>query len=164
MFIVVEYVYRCVHRSNSVQWQFKGRGTVPTGFSSTLVSETTRNSLRDLKIENFPGGACPQTPSLRNSTSSIIVVLANEKRYDSPCPPPLDKNPKWNPARYAYLCTHAGDSGDTFGAWSTEGCREIMREGNRRVCKCTQLAHFGILFVSDYPIMHTSMHSIMCCH
>ena len=26
-----------------------------------LVSEAIRNSLRDLKIENFCGGACPQT-------------------------------------------------------------------------------------------------------
>ena len=40
------------------------------------------------------------------------------------------------------------DSEDRFGAWSTEGCKEVMREGNRRVCEFTQLAHFGILFVS----------------
>ena len=43
---------------------------------------------------------------------------------------------------------HSGDSEDRFGAWSTEGCKEVMKEGNKRVCECTQLAHFGILFVS----------------
>ena len=44
--------------------------------------------------------------------------------------------------------SHAGDSEERFGAWSTEGCREVVRDGNRRVCECSQLAHFGILFVS----------------
>ena len=49
----------------------------------------------------------------------------------------------------AYLITMCiGDSEDRFGAWSTEGCREVVREGNRRVCECSQLAHFGVLFVS----------------
>ena len=37
---------------------------------------------------------------------------------------------------------------EEFGAWSTSGCREVERDGNRRVCECTQLAHFGMLFVS----------------
>ena len=48
----------------------------------------------------------------------------------------------------AYYSIYTGESEDRFGAWSTEGCKEVMREGNRRVCECTQLAHFGILFVS----------------
>ena len=46
------------------------------------------------------------------------------------------------------LLLPSGDLGDRFGAWSTDGCREVMREGNRRVCECSQLAHFGILFVN----------------
>ena len=54
-------------------------------------------------------------------------------------------------------CT--GNSEDKFGAWSTEGCREVMREGNRRVCECTQLAHFGILFVRRAIIKFFSMNS-----
>ena len=41
-----------------------------------------------------------------------------------------------------------GHSEDRFGAWSTEECREVLRERNRRVCECSQLAHFGILFVN----------------
>ena len=46
------------------------------------------------------------------------------------------------------MLLHSGDSEDRFGAWSTEGCREVVKEGKRRVCKCSQLAHFRILFVS----------------
>ena len=42
---------------------------------------------------------------------------------------------------------HIGNSEDRFGAWSTEECREVVREGSRRECECSQLAHFGILFV-----------------
>ena len=52
------------------------------------------------------------------------------------------------------------DSEDRFGAWSTEGCREVVREGNRRVCECTQLAHFGILFVN---LIKYGM-SVYACH
>ena len=49
---------------------------------------------------------------------------------------------------YILLLLPTGDLGDRFGAWSSDGCREVMREGNRRVCECSQLAHFGILFVN----------------
>ena len=37
-----------------------------------------------------------------------------------------------------------------FGAWSTTGCKEVVidREKNVRSCECSQLAHFGLLFVS----------------
>ena len=58
------------------------------------------------------------------------------------------------------IMIHAGDSEDRFGSWSTEGCREVMREGNRRVCECTQLAHFGILFVN--PVMSVISSSYAC--
>ncbi len=44
-------------------------------------------------------------------------------------------------------------AGDRFGVWTTEGCKEVMREGNKRACECTQLAHFGILFVSPIAIV-----------
>ena len=37
---------------------------------------------------------------------------------------------------------------DEFGAWSTSACKEVERNGNERVCSCTQLAHFGMLFVN----------------
>ena len=88
--------------------QREGNSTDRLHNPEILVSEGTRNSLRDLKIENFPGGACPQTPPrLRKSTASI-VVLASEKKlkyYHSSHPlglaivmfaplPPLDENPK----------------------------------------------------------------------
>lgn len=36
---------------------------------------------------------------------------------------------------------------DEFGAWSTSGCKEVKKNGNERICSCTQLAHFGMLFV-----------------
>ena len=49
---------------------------------------------------------------------------------------------------------------DRFGAWSTEGCRMVMKEGNRLVCECTQLAHFGILFVS--PIFNIILYHVIC--
>ena len=49
---------------------------------------------------------------------------------------------------HVYIMSRTGDLGDRVGAWSTDGCREVMREGNRRVCECSQLAHFGILFVN----------------
>ena len=39
------------------------------------------------------------------------------------------------------------DKGE-FGAWSTSGCKEVLQKGNERICSCTQLAHFGILFVN----------------
>ena len=39
------------------------------------------------------------------------------------------------------------DYTDRFGTWSGDGCKEVVRGNNRRVCECTQLAHFGILFV-----------------
>ena len=44
---------------------------------------------------------------------------------------------------------------EVFGAWSTSGCREVVRDGNKRVCEGTQLAHFGILFVSVALSVHT---------
>ena len=34
-------------------------------FDLEAVSETTRSSLRGCKFQNFPGGACPQTPLAR---------------------------------------------------------------------------------------------------
>lgn len=38
-----------------------------------------------------------------------------------------------------------------FGAWSTTGCKEVIVDGssNVRSCECRQLAHFGVLLVSD---------------
>ena len=51
---------------------------------------------------------------------------------------------------------HLGDSEDRFGAWSTEGCREVVREGNRRVCECSQLTHFGILFVNLIKFLYST--------
>lgn len=37
---------------------------------------------------------------------------------------------------------------DEFGAWSTSGCREVRTRDNHTECECSQLGHFGILFVS----------------
>ena len=50
------------------------------------------------------------------------------------------------------MSLHTGNSESTFGAWSTEGCREVEREGNKRVCECSQLVHFGILFVNTIEV------------
>lgn len=54
-----------------------------------------------------------------------------------------------------------------FGAWSADDCREVATgSGNEKVCECTQLAHFGILFVSIHsyllcPLIATfSLHRI----
>ena len=66
---------------------------------------------------------------------------------------------------HLYHLIHAGHSEDRYGSWSTEGCREVMREGNRRVCECTQLAHFGILFVSPiYRVSHMPCSSQIFIH
>ena len=35
-----------------------------------------------------------------------------------------------------------------FGAWSTSGCKEFTDDDDHTVCECSQLGHFGILFVS----------------
>ena len=34
------------------------------------------------------------------------------------------------------------------GRWSSENCRKVKSEGGRTVCECSQLGHFGLLFVS----------------
>ena len=44
---------------------------------------------------------------------------------------------------------------DNFGAWDISGCREIQVSEGRIVCECTQLGHFGILFVS---FIRTQLH------
>ena len=37
---------------------------------------------------------------------------------------------------------------DNFGAWDLGGCKEVQTTNDRVTCDCTQLGHFGILFVS----------------
>ena len=54
------------------------------------------------------------------------------------------------------------DFTDRFGAWSTDGCTKVAANGDSIGCECTQLAHFGILFVSNYRLHNDprSMHMI----
>ncbi len=34
------------------------------------------------------------------------------------------------------------------GRWNTENCRKVTDGGGRTTCRCQQLGHFGLLFVS----------------
>lgn len=35
-----------------------------------------------------------------------------------------------------------------YGKWSTDSCRVVSDDGATTQCVCTQLGHFGLLFVS----------------
>ena len=53
-----------------------------------------------------------------------------------------------------------------FGAWSPDGCTEVVTgSGNEKVCECTQLAHFGILFVSvhSYLLCRLTIIALLFC-
>ena len=43
-----------------------------------------------------------------------------------------------------YFCLCAGQ----YGRWSTDSCRVVSDDGATTRCVCTQLGHFGLLFVS----------------
>ena len=53
-----------------------------------------------------------------------------------------------------------------FGAWSPDGCTEVVTgSGNEKFCECTQLAHFGILFVSvhSYLLCRLTVIALLFC-
>ena len=58
--------------------------------------------------------------------------------------------------KYVFSFIHV----ERFGAWSSSGCREVVRDGNNIVCECSQLGQIGLLFVSLYSILCMTTNAI----
>ena len=71
--------------------------------ASKLLSEGLRNTLRELKIPNFPGGACPQTPL----DDFWLLCLKFEPPHFCRSPPLIQRCGNRRVWTQDYTCTHA---------------------------------------------------------
>ena len=70
---------------------------------------------------------------LSSDQESICSNYANEEKGKLLC----------KIMNYEYYILDVGGT----GRWSSDNCRKIRSGGGRTICDCSQLGHFGLLFV-----------------